>query len=540
MQQANQTNTQPFALVSLIGAGPGDPELISLKALKALEAADVIIYDYLAHRSFMQYASSQAECIFVGKKGFTQHVSQDEINELLVQKAKEPKVRRVARLKGGDPFVFGRGGEEALALAAEGISFEVIPGISSGVAAPAYAGIPVTHRGLASAVTFVTGHEDPEKNSSALDWAKLAQGSDTLCFYMGVRNIRLIADRLQEHGRAADEPVALVRWGTTPEQEVLVSTLAEVAADVERTQFKAPAIIVVGQVVSLQRELSWFDPSAAVTQGETSALPLAGRRFVVTRSRTQASKLVRALEAQGASVFEFPTIRIAEPSDKGPLEQSAGAAANKQYDWVVFTSVNGVKAFFDCLHEQGYDSRDLAGTKFAAIGPATAQELKSQGIIANSVPGEYRAEGVIEELFSQGVGANARVLLARAKEARNILPWQLLEAGVKLEVVEAYQTLIDQEAPVEELLRELEAQTIDGLCFSASSTVHNFVELVGAKRAERLCGELDRFSIGPITSQTLSDKGLSPQAEARVYTIDGLVECICEYYQEQSRRAALS
>lgn len=515
--------------VSLIGAGPGDPELISLKAIKALKKAEVLIYDYLANEELMEYAPKDAQRIFVGKKGFCEHVTQEEINTLLVAKAKEDGGKRVCRLKGGDPFVFGRGGEEALALVEEQIPFEIIPGISSGIAAPAYAGIPVTHRGMASSVCFVTGHEDPQKNQSSIKWEHLAQAADTLCFYMGIRNAKLIATKLMEHGRAADESVALIRWGTTTKQEFLLTTLQDLADDIEKHKFEAPAIIVVGKVALLSKQLSWFDP-----QGCGQDQVLHNKRFVITRSRLQASKLADELKARGALVFEFPTIKIVEPQDRQPLLNAALLSAQGNYDWVVLTSVNGVQAYFEALFEQGFDTRSLSTTRFAAIGSATAQEMISYGLVPDLIPDEYRAEAVLEALVDHGVGKGSKLLLPRAKEARELLPEALVKLGVDLELVEAYETVLDEDAPIAELKALLAGGQIEGLCFSSSSTVKNFCTLMGADYIEELIknNALPKcFSIGPITSETMSDCGLKLAAQASDYTIMGLCEALENYYR---------
>lgn len=511
------------SLVYLIGAGPGDPELITLKGIRALEQADVVIYDYLANKAFLQYADPNAELIFVGKKGFTDHVTQPEINDLIVKKALEAhddEPRVIARLKGGDPFVFGRGGEEALALVAAGIPFEVVPGITSGIAAPAYAGIPVTHRHVASSVAFVTGHEDPTKDETAINWEHLAQGVDTICFYMGVKNLPLISKNLLRFGRPADEPVALVRWGTTPRQETLVSTLAHVAKDVEKAGFKAPAIIVVGKVAHLREELAWFDRK-----------PLRGASVVVTRSRAQASDLVGALGGLGAEVIEFPTIKIEPPLDAAPLYEAAQNVGS--YEWLILTSVNGVDAFFDALLEVGLDARALYGVKVAAIGSATAARIMENGVVPDLVPDEYRAEAVLEALLVRGVTVGSRILLARAEQARDVIPLGLAEMGCEVDVVCAYRTVIDPNAPTKEVVKRLEEGTIDAVTFTSSSTVKNFASLIAPELAQgqTLSAALEGtklLSIGPVTSKTMRELGLEVTAQAHEYTIPGLVEVVKE------------
>lgn len=515
--------------VLLIGAGPGDPGLITLKALSALQDADIIVYDYLANRAFLSHANKDATTIFVGKKGFTDHVTQDEINELLVRLAEENPEARIVRLKGGDPFVFGRGGEEALALAEHNISFEVIPGVTSGVAAPAYAGIPVTHRHLASSVAFVTGHEDPTKTASSINWEHLAQGVDTLCFYMGVRNISLIANQLMAHGRSPQEPVALVRWGTTPQQEVLTSTLEAVAAEVERTGFAAPAIIVVGKVAQLRETLAWRE-----------GLPLAGKRVVVTRSRTQASRLVSELQDLGAEVIEYPTIAI-EPADN-PSDLISALENLSAYTWLVVTSTNGVDYLFDTLLEIGKDARALAGVKVAAIGSATASALIDRGIVPDLIPENYVAESLLEAFVDRGVGAHDRILIARAEQARNILPDGLKACGAQVDVVSAYKTVVDKTAPTSLVVEGLQEGSIDAITFTSSSTVTNFVALAsealegGEPELIALMNKTSLASIGPVTTETLQARGCSNIIQAEVYTIAGLVKCLIAHLGEDTER----
>lgn len=504
-----------MANVYLIGAGPGDPGLFTLKGKKCMKQADVIIYDYLANRRLLEFARPDAEIIFVGKKGFSEHVTQDQINELLVKKALSPDVSHVARLKGGDPFVFGRGGEEALALAERGISFEVVPGVTSGVAAPAYAGIPVTHRGLASSVAFITGHEDPTKNSSAIHWDYLAKGVDTLCFYMGIRALPTIAERLIHFGRSEQTPVALVRWGTTSSQEVLVSTLAKVAEDAQRAAFEAPAIIIVGDVVSMRDQIPWFE----------NHKPLLGKKIVVTRSRTQASSLVEELENRGAQVFEFPTISIEHPESYDALDRSISRISH--YQWIAFTSVNGVEHFFMRLKEAKKDARAFAGLKVAAIGPATAKRLEDYGIVADVVPSEYRAEGVIDSLVQSGIRSGDNLLLPRALVARDILPDELRKKGISVDVVAAYETKLDCNGLEDELVQKLKTNEIDVITFASSSTVRNFVELITRKHEKSELMELMNAicvaSIGPITTETAESLGINVPVEAQEYTIAGLV-----------------
>ena len=504
-------------------AGPGDPSLLTLAGAAALGRADVVVYDYLANPALLAHAPAGAERVYVGKKGFSEHVTQDQINRLLVRKARELGERGggvLVRLKGGDPFVFGRGGEEALALGEAGIRCSVVPGVTSGIAAPAYAGVPVTHRGLASSVAFVTGNEDPAKDESAIDWEGIAHGADTLCFYMGVRNLPVIARRLMEAGRPPDTPVALVRWGTTPEQEVLAGTLETVAARAAAVGFKAPAIIVVGAVAALRDRLAWYEPG-----------PLAGSTVAVTRTRAQASALSARLRALGASVVELPTIDIVPPPSYD--EADACIARLAGYRFIVFTSANGVEAFFRRLALAGLDSRALA-----AIGPATAEELASHGVAADFVPGEYRAEAVADVLIEAGLARGDWVLVPRALEAREVLPRMLRARGARVDVAPVYRTVPPPRASVEPALSRMAAGEVDAVTFTSSSTVRNFARL--ARRlgpdGKALLEHLDFYSIGPITTATARDEGLSVAAEAEEYTIVGLVNAIVEHRAGRAKR----
>lgn len=502
-------------VVYLIGAGPGDPGLITVKGLECVAKADVVVYDYLANARFLAAARPDAEIIYVGKKGFSKHVTQDEINAVIVEKALEDGGKSVARLKGGDPFIFGRGGEEALALHENGISFEVVPGVSSGYAAPAYAGIPVTHRGVTTDMAFVTGHEDPTKEDSDINWPKLATAVGTICFFMGVKNLPTIVEKLVGNGRPASTPVALVRWGTTPRQEVLTGTLEDIVAKVEEAGFKAPAITIVGEVVKLREQLKWFEDK-----------PLFGKTIVVTRSRTQASELTDRLVDLGAEVLEFPTIRIVEPESWAPIDE---AIRNLDvYKWVVFTSVNGVEKFFERLIEGGRDSRALSHAMVAAIGPATAARCTEYGIVPDYVPSEYRAEGVLEGFCERGVGEGVRVLIPRALEAREVLPDTLRERGAIVDVVTAYRTVLG--SGESSVLQRLSEGTVDVVTFTSSSTVKNFMQLAeGMDVASCMSGVLVA-SIGPITSDTARDLGLTVGVEAGEFTIPGLVTAVCEHY----------
>ncbi|MDQ2672073.1 MAG: uroporphyrinogen-III C-methyltransferase, partial [Actinomycetota bacterium] len=426
-------------MIYLVGSGPGDPGLFTLKGVRCMQEADAVVYDRLAPRALLGYAKPDAEKIYVGKKPSNPTISQEEINHLLVEKGRSGMT--VVRLKGGDPYIFGRGGEEALALQRAGIPFEVIPGVTSGIAAPAYAGIPVTHRNVATSVAFVTGHEDPTKGSQEVDWEKLADAADTLVLYMGVGRLGEISKGLIGAGRDSDTPVACVRWGTLPEQRTITGTLRDIADKVAEAGLKPPAIIVVGDVVTLREAgLDWYERR-----------PLFGRRVVVTRSRAQAGELSRDLERLGAEVHEFPTIEITPPEDFGPLD--AAIRALDSFGLIVFTSVNGVEAFFGRLQYHGLDLRAVPrDAKVGAIGPATAQRVQGVGLRGDVVPEEYRAEALIEALGAHPL-AGERVLIPRAKVAREVLPEKLREAGAEVVVPPAYESGPSSEGKEEVSLR---------------------------------------------------------------------------------------
>jgi uroporphyrinogen III methyltransferase/synthase len=496
--------------VYLVGAGPGDPGLLTVRAAELLERADVLVYDALAAPEIVERAA-RAERIYAGKRGGRRNVlSQDEISALLVDLAR--KHQTVVRLKGGDPFVFGRGGEEALELARAGIPFEVVPGVTAGVAAPAYAGIPVTHRGLSTSVTLVTGHEDPTKAESELDWEFLARGTGTLVFYMSIGRMEENFARLIAAGRPADTPAAAVEWGTYPRQRTVTGTLATLPDVVRAASLGAPSIVLVGDVVSLRGELAWFDRR-----------PLSGRRIVVTRARAQASELALALEELGAEVVQLPTIRIAPPEDPAPLREAAERAAS--FDWIVFTSVNGVEAFFAALAGVGRDARALAAARVCAIGPATAAAAARYGIRADLVPDEFVAEAAVEALAATGVEGK-RILLPRAEIARAVLPEGLRARGAEVAEVTAYRTVQDG-AGSEEVRRRLHAGEVDLVTFTASSTARNFASLVGPD-----VGAAKVASIGPVTSGTVRELGMEVHVEAGEYTIPGLVRAIRTFYAE--------
>ncbi len=508
--------TTKTGVVYLIGAGPGDPGLLTIKAKECIETADVVVYDYLASPFLLEYAKKDAQIIYVGKKGGDHTLSQEGINQLLVDKAKQGL--DVARLKGGDPFVFGRGGEEAQELLSCGISYEVIPGVTSAVAAPAYAGIPVTHRDHTSFVSFITGHEKPDKTESSMQWDVFAKSNATLVFFMGVKNLGNIVKNLVEHGKDKDTPVALVRWGTTTRQQTVTGTLDTIVENVKAAKLKSPAIIVIGHVVSLRDELAWFDKR-----------PLFGKNIVITRARAQASSMVAALNKLGAQCIEIPTIRIEAPDDITPLKESIKNIKN--YDWLVFTSVNGVKFFFDTLFAMGKDVRALGHLEFACIGPVTKERLADYGIISDILPETYRAESVADA-FSNVDVKGKKVLLPRAKKARTILPEELDKMGAIVDEVTAYETGLCEDGK-EQLTTLLENNEIDAVTFTSSSTVSNFMSLLESKDAQSLLKDVVVASIGPVTSDTARSFGIEPDIEAAQFTIQGLTNALLTHYGDK-------
>jgi uroporphyrinogen III methyltransferase/synthase len=503
-------------MVYLVGAGPGDPGLFTLRGRELLERAEVVIYDYLANEELLKLAPPQAEKIYVGKKGGDHTVPQKGINEILVEKGRD---HRVVRLKGGDPFVFGRGGEEAQELVAHGIPFEVVPGVTAAVAVPAYAGIPLSHRDYTASMAFVTGHEREDTDDSKIEWEKLSTAVGTLVFFMGVRNLPEICRNLVAHGRAPQTPVAVIRWGTTPEQRTVVGTLEDIAERVRAAQLKPPAITIVGEVVQLRKELNWFE-----------ARPLFGRRIVITRAREQASDFKALLADLGAHCIEFPTIEIAPPPSWEPLDSAIGRLSS--YHWTVFTSVNGVRCFMERLNAAGLDVRDFKGIKVAAIGPSTAEALEKRGLKPDLVPKEYKAEAVLEGLAGENLKGR-RFLMPRAMVARDVLPDTLREWGVEVDVVPAYQTVLPS-AMSADILEMLRAGAIDCITFTSSSTVSNFFSLFDRDEILARLRDVAVASIGPITSQTAREHGLKIDIQPKDYTIKALAQAICDHFSTPS------
>jgi uroporphyrinogen III methyltransferase / synthase len=496
-------STPEVGCVYLVGAGPGDPGLLTARALELIAAADVILYDRLIPSTALDGARAEAEVLFVGKEGGGPSVPQEQTEALILDRARAG--RTVVRLKGGDPFVFGRGGEEALALREAGIPFEIVPGVTSGVAAAAYAGIPVTHRGLSTAVALVTGHtreDGPEE--SALDWPALAAFPGTLVFYMGVRQLPQIVESLIAAGRPASEPVAVVERGTLPDQRTVTGTLQSIAEIARQENLRAPAITVVGPVAGLADQLEWLQ--------DGDRYPLRGRTVAVTRARAQASGLARRLEDLGASVVQAPVIRT-QPLPVPTLDLAP-------YDLICFTSPNAVTALFECLSQAAHDPRDaraFAGGRVAAIGPGTARALAEHGLLAEIVPERSVAESLVQALADVPV---ERALVARAREARDVLPDALRACGAEVDVLALYETVAEPLSP--SALGT--ARAADYITFTSSTTVRFFLDAVGGPAG--LSPETRVVSIGPITSETLREHGLEPQVEAVDHDVDGVIQAL--------------
>ena len=501
--------------VYLIGGGPGDPGLLTLRGREALSRADVVVYDFLANEALLEHTREEAEIVFLGGRGGAATRAQEKINALMIARAREGKT--VARLKGGDPFVFGRGGEEALALAEAGVRFEIIPGVTSAFGVPLYAGIPVTHRDLASSVFVVTGHESAGKDASGIDWASLAPDKGTLIFLMGTANLPAITKGLVANGRAPKTPAALIRWGTRAAQQTITAPLSEIADAAIGAGIKPPTILVVGEVVGLRDTLRWFERK-----------PLFGKRVLVTRARSQAAALADLLKEDGAEVVSFPVIAFREPEDTGPLDEAIGAIG--RYDGALFTSVNAVDRFFMRALDQGCDARALAGKIVCAIGAETASALRRYGVRADVVPERFVAEALAEALAARVDLAGKRFLLPRAREAREALPEALAAAGARCDVVEAYRT-VPVEGGATRLAALLEGGEIDVLSFTSSSTVTNFLSLLPAGEAEDLIRGKVIACIGPITARTALDAGLKADIVAGTHTVAGLARAITSYFK---------
>lgn len=502
--------------VYLVGAGPGDIGLLTVKGLKCLRAADVVVYDFHLNAQILNYINHGAEFIYAGKRGGHHTMAQDEINSLLVKKAKEGLY--VCRLKGGDPFVFGRGGEEAEALARAGVEFEVVPGISSSVAAPAYAGIPLTHRKYSSSFAVVPGYEDIAKEGSSIEWSKLATGVGTLVFLMAVKNIELISEKLIENGRSPETPVAVIRWGTRAEQTTVTGTLSDIASRVREKEIKPPAVMVVGEVVRLRDTLGWYEEK-----------PMFGQRILVTREHSYGFE---PLEELGAEIVEFPTIEIVPPETYGPLDEAikkislwAEEGGRAPYDWLIFTSSNGVKHFFGRLFGLGVDIRDLKGIKICAIGKKTASEAEARGLRVDLVPDEFRAEGLIDAFSALGGPEGMkgmRFLLPRAEEAREVFPEKVREMGGAIELPPAYRAVMPEHKG-KRIKRFLKEGKITVATFTSAATFRNFMKMMGDDAGELLSG-VSIAVIGPVTARAVEKAGLKVSIMPPEATMEAMVE----------------
>ncbi len=503
--------------VYLVGAGPGAPGLITLRGKHLLERAEVVVYDYLANPKLLRHAPETAKLVYAGKKGGGLHAfTQAEINNLLIDFA--GKGKRVVRLKGGDPFIFGRGAEEIEELVAAGIDFEVVPGVTSATAAATYAGIPITHREYTASVAFITGHEAPGKKESNIAWDKLATGAGTIVIYMGIKNLPVITKKLIDNGRAPETPVAVVRWASTPEQYSVAGTLETITDIVAEAGITPPALIIVGDVVKLRATIDWFEKR-----------PLFGKKIVVTRTREQASELVALLEENGADCLEYPTLHMEPAVDYSILDSSLARIGD--YQWLLFTSINAVTWFFRHLWENDMDVRRLGGPKIGVVGRATARKLRDYGLKADLLPKKFTGEGLAEALINTGVNG-AKILLPRAEKAREILPEMLNAAGAEVTVAPVYRNVPPQ-GRKDELRERLEDRTIDLITFTSSSTVDNFLTMVDAESDQELHRLMDPVQIaviGPITADTVKKHGLKVDIQPSEYTIADMVNAIVTNY----------
>ncbi len=512
--------------VFLVGAGPGDIGLLTIKGLRCLQKADVVVYDFHLNAQILNYINQKAEFIYAGKRGGHHTMTQDEINDVLLQKAKEGKT--VCRLKGGDPFIFGRGGEEAEVLANAGIEFEIVPGVSSSVAAPAYAGIPLTHRLYSSSFAVVPGYEDVTKKESAIDWGKLATGVGTLVFLMAVKNIDQITQKLIENGRTPDTPVAVIRWGTRPDQKTLIGTLQNIAEVIKEKEIKPPAVMIVGEVVKLRDKLKWYEKK-----------PMFGQRILVTREHMEGFE---PLEELGAEIIDFPTITIVPPVNYDDLDKCIDMI--ETYSWMIFTSRNGVKYFFKRYFEKDKDIRELKGVKICAIGTKTASEIRKYGLKVDMVPEDFRAEGLIEAFMAlqknQNLGTvnqnlktftGIKFLLPRAEKAREIFPEKIRELGGEIDVPVTYRT-IKPEYHGKRLRRFLKEGRISIATFTSAATFNNFVEIMGPDSEELLRGVIIAV-IGPITANAVKKTGLPVHIMPEQSTVDAMVAEIIKWVESK-------
>ncbi|MBW7476201.1 uroporphyrinogen-III C-methyltransferase [Paenibacillus oenotherae] len=513
--------------VYLVGAGPGDPKLITVRGQECIQACDVVVYDRLASPRLLKFLKPGAEKVYVGKLPDRHTMKQEEINQLLVDLALQGKI--VTRLKGGDPTIFGRVGEEAELLYDNGIEFEIIPGITSAIAVPAYAGIPVTHRDLASSLSIITGHESPDKLDRSIHWDKVTNATGTLVFLMGVAKIGYIAEQLIRHGKSPETPVALIRWGTRVEQRTVVGTLQTIEAIVAEANFKPPAVIVVGEVVKQREKLRWYERK-----------PLFGTRIMVTRARAQSSDLSDRIEELGGEPCEFPVIETREPSQPAVVEAVETALRDAaRYDWLMFTSVNGVEYFFGWIKKLGIDIRAFHKARIAAVGPKTAEALQQRGLLIDVLPVKFHAEGLLDSL-NGSLEAGQCVLLPRGDLAREVLPRELEAKGLEAVEIDVYETIIaeDQERETLELLL---SKKVDVITFASSSTVTNLLavmERMGVDNPQSVLEQADIACIGPLTAKTAADAGLRVTIQPEEATIDALIEAIAAARMANQRTKA--
>lgn len=506
-------------IVYLVGAGPGDPGLMTLKGRECLQKADVVVYDYLANPRFLQYAPKNSKKIYVGKKGASHSVEQEDINHLLIQEAQKGKV--VVRLKGGDPFIFGRGGEEALALAEAGVSFEIVPGVTSAIGVPAYAGIPLTHRDFTSTVVFVTGHEKDQTTLMSPNWSALAK-MGTIVFLMSFGTLFLIVQKLMESGKSEDTPVEVIEWGTLPRQKSACGTLKTIVEEVKKKQIKPPTIVVVGEVVTLGKTLSWFEKK-----------PLFGKKILVTRSRHQISEISDRLEMAGAEVLEVPTIKFRPPTSWKGVDQSIkNMSRSPSYSWILFTSANGVTSFFERLRKKGKDIHVLNTLRLGAIGSATASALESQGLKPDLIATEFRSEGLLKSMKMETKEKikRQRFLIVRARETREILGSILKKEGAQVDEVEVYRMILPKENAL--LLKEALNKSLDMVVFASSNTARNYLELAKIAGVEDVAKKIPVACIGPITKNSALKMGLNVVLQPKKSTMPDLVEEIGRYFKQ--------
>jgi uroporphyrinogen III methyltransferase/synthase len=506
--------------VYVVGAGPGDEGLITVKGMEALERADCLVYDYLANPRLLNHCPRHCERIYAGKMAGQKSLCQEQINGLLIERAAQGKT--VVRLKGGDPFVFGRGGEEALELARHEIPFIIVPGVTAALAAAAYAGIPLTHRGMSASTVLVTGHEDSAKKEGRVDWESIAGNTGTLAVYMGIKNLSRIVTSLLSGGCLADTPAALIRWATLNRQRTLTGTLANIAEKADAEGFAPPSILIVGEVVNLREKLRWFDTR-----------PLYGRRILLTRGRKQASELVRGLKEQGAEVIEFPLIEIQPMDDQEKLSRAIDAITS--FSWIVFTSVNGVKVFFERVLKTGLDARILAGVRVAAIGSATNARILKYGIRTDLMPTEFTTEALLDAFRSSSDGVRGRrILIPGSDIAGELLPESLEQLGAEVMAIPVYRN----RAPAY-MTDEVDAafkEKLDLVTFTSSSTVDHLVSLLKACHRERYLEEVRGACIGPATAKTARQHGIRIALESGVHTIPGLIRAICDYAMNEAKQ----